>query len=473
MFNESLFWYEQGILGMESKWPLIGIKPTFNPYFKIEGQAHYMYVDIPNQLISYFLDDLRVLSEEYKTDLETLYRESKKLEDEFNEFFKQKFGVWLSVLIKREPFGKRPFGIQTRIDWDSFQSFLESFAEREDITLEEKYEYLFMCRSEVAWFRSEPEKELMEKRVRHLSRSLIKEVSTTLASFTKELREKKKKYRERLLLKRKFAPLTLAYLPEMVSTISVIDDCVDKGIVSTCYREMRKILENISWVIIDDLLLLRGRRELLEKIIPPLRIPNKEWYEWAKNKRLIITGLNEFTKSFQVILEKIMEKYDVERSEIERSLFNNMAYPLFLLLAGSREIPPSSLEDIVYETEAIKPFVKENIKTIIASLLKRPPSDEEFINRLSDLLAADKRISIRYPSNKFIMQLVEKISGINVEGLYKRYSYFVHSYDKAWQFYPFSSILEFKIFKHEIMQFIKLITQLLDFYEKAVYSRNR
>ncbi|MBO3842211.1 MAG: hypothetical protein FGF48_07330 [Candidatus Brockarchaeota archaeon] len=460
---------------MKSRWPLIGVKPTSNPYFKIEGKAHYMYVDIPNQLISYFLVNLYRLSEEYKTDLETLYRESKKLENEFNEFFKRKFGGWLSILIKREPFSKRPFGIQIRIDWSSFQSFLEKFAEREDITLEEKYEYLFMCRSEIAWLPSGPEKEFMEKCVRHFSKSLIKEISSTLISFTRELLEKKKKYRERLLLKRKFAPLTLAYLSEIISTIIVINDCVHRGIVSTCYREMRKILENISWVIIDDLLLLRGRKEVLEKIIPPLRIPNKEWYEWAKNKRLIITGLNEFTKYFQVIIEKIMKKYGIGRSEIESSLFNNMTYPLFLFLSGSREMPPPSLKDIVYETEAIKPFVKENIKMIIASLLKRSlsSSDEEFINELSDLLAVGKHISIRYPSNKFIMQLVEKISSIKIDELYKRYSYFVHSYDKAWQFYPFSSILEFKIFKHEMVQFIRLVTQLLDFYEKVVYSRSK
>jgi len=52
--------------------------------------------------------------------------------------------------------------------------------------------------------------------------------------------------------------------------------------------------------------------------------------------------------------------------------------------------------------------------------------------------------------------------------LYNGYSYFVHSYDEAWQFYPFSSVLEFKIFRHELSKFTKLVMKLINFYEKEI-----
>jgi len=98
-------------------------------------------------------------------------------------------------------------------------------------------------------------------------------------------------------------------------------------------------------------------------------------------------------------------------------------------------------------------------------------SDEEFIVNLTDrLLADDEHFSIRYPSNSFIIQLLEKISKfkLKISSSYGRYSYFVHSYDKTWQFYPFSSVVEFEIFKHELDRFIKLLRGMFDFYEKEM-----
>ncbi|MEM4521406.1 MAG: hypothetical protein QXF23_06775 [Candidatus Bathyarchaeia archaeon] len=101
-------------------------------------------------------------------------------------------------------------------------------------------------------------------------------------------------------------------------------------------------------------------------------------------------------------------------------------------------------------------------------------SDEELIVNLTDrLLANDEHFSIRYPSNSFIIRLLEKISKLKISSLYDRYSYFVHSYDKTWQFYPFSSVVEFEIFKHELDRFIKLLRGVFDFYEKEMLLKEK
>jgi hypothetical protein len=459
---------------MQLEWPLFGVRPSDNPYFKIEGEAHRAYVDVPNLLITQFLTELDFLSEKYGDNLEKLYADANKLKDEFNDVIKEIAGKWLSISIIKEMRSKKPFGIRIRIEWDLFQKFLKDFAKK-DISLAEKYRYLSMCRSEITFMRNIPQKELMEERVKSVSKYCIQEIDATITYFIDRLEKRRKKYREKLLLKSKIRPLLLAYLPDMILTFKVIRNCIKEGAISTCYREMRKILETLSWVIVDDILLFKKNKDYRKKfeIMPPLRVPSKEWYEWARNKGLIAKSLSSLFKPLQVIIKEIGERYKIERRKVEKSLFNSMTYPFFLALLGVEEKLPDKLEGLVpsYEIGVLKPFIKETLTQLISQLKRTilTNSDNEFIEELTkNVIGNRSSIIMRYPSNSFIIQLLEKISGLDLHSLYEEYSYFVHSYDEAWQFYPFSSVLEFEIFKHEIIHFTKLTTQLLEFYESRV-----
>lgn len=44
---------------------------------------------------------------------------------------------------------------------------------------------------------------------------------------------------------------------------------------------------------------------------------------------------------------------------------------------------------------------------------------------------------------------------------------------KTWQFYPYSSVVEFEIFKHELNRFIKLLIQIPDFYETEMLLKRK
>jgi len=449
------------------EWPLFGVRTTKNPYFKIEGEAHNAYVDMPNWIITEFLNRLDLLSKLAK-DPEWLYAESLKLKNSFNEFLRKEVGNWLSISIRREPFGKRPFGVQVRINWELFQKFLEEFAKREDIPLEHKYEYLFKCRVEIAWMRKGPSEELMERKVKKISESTIEEINSILDSFIELLSEKRTTYRKKLLLKRRVPLLTLACLPEMILTFKLMRECVSRGTLSTCYREMRKVLESLSWVVTDDLLLFRKRNEDFKEFnfIPPLRIPSKEWYQWARSKGLIIKSISEFLKPLRLIREKV----SVSRKAIENAFCRNVRYPLFLSFAKTDKLPPNDLKRIPsYESESLSIFVKENLREVMRELTGTPSSS---LDELTRLLIGDRQFfAIRYPSNSFIIQLLGKMSNLKLSALYERYSYFVHSYDKTWQLYPFSSVLEFKIFKNELIRFTKLIKEVLNFLEKELLLR--
>mgnify|MGYP005633455559 CR=1 FL=1 len=461
-----------------TQWPLFGIIATFDPRFKIEGELHNVYVDMPNAFIEQFLHKLSSLSSKYANDLETLYKEAIKLRDEFNEEFTKQFGNWYKILLRKERFGKRRLGVKAKINWTLFQQFLNDLAE-EDIPLENKYRYLSLCRSGITWMKEEPRKELCEERVREIAKKDINVIVAEINDLINRLRQARRRHRNRLLIRRKIQPLLLAYFPEMILTLQVIRNCVSKGAISTCYREMRKILESLSWVVVDDILLFRRNDNGYPGrfFVPPLRMPSKEWYEWSRNKNLIIKSLSDLTKSLESIVKKIRDKYGWTKRKIERAIFDNMTYPLFLVSIGvSRQIPANlKLAIPSYEVKPFKPVIAKNIENVIFQLKsdRLSNSDREFVKELTELLIEGKSptITIPYPSTSFVIQLMEKLSKLNLMRLYDEYSYFVHSYDEAWQLYPFSSVLEFKIFKHEIRLFIEVISKLLTFYENNIIKR--
>jgi len=409
-----------GPLPVYPQWPLFGIIPTSNPYFKIEGEFHNAYVDMPNRLIEEFLNELSLLSSKYGNDPETLYKEATKIKEKFNKEF-EKIGNWYKIILRREKYGKRPFGVRAKINWTIFQQFIESFAYG-DIPLENKYRYLSWCRSGVAWTKRKPGKKLCEEIVKEIVKEDVNSITTEIDNLTDKLYKVREKHRNKLLLKRKIRPLLLAYLPEMILTLQVIHNCVHKGAVSTCYREMRKILENLSWVIVDDILLFRKRsyEEYCKRLdfIPPLRLPSKEWYEWSKEKRLILKSLSDLVKPLQTVVKKIKEKYGWNKKKIEKAIFNNMSYPLFLTLIGKNSQPPDKLKLFIpsYEIKQFKPIIEKNIEDIISQLKGKPLSnyDREFIRELSELIVEKENRSfittIPYPSTSFIIQLLEKVS---------------------------------------------------------------
>ena len=467
-----------GGLPTYTQWPLFGIIATFDPRFKIEGELHNVYVDMPNEFIEQFLHKLSSLSSKYANDLETLYKEAIRLRDEFNEEFRKRFGNWYRILLRKEKFSKRPLGVKAKINWALFQEFLKDLAEA-DIPLESKYRYLSFCRSEIAWMKEGPRKELCEERVREIAKEDINAIVAEINDLINRLRQARRRHRNRLLIRRKIRPLLLAYFPEMILTLQVIRNCVSKGAISTCYREMRKILESISWVVVDDILLFRRNDDgyYSRFFIPPLRIPSKEWYEWSREKGLIIKNLRDLTVSLGSVVKKIRDKYGWTKRKIEGAIFDNMTYPLFLVSIGvSRQIPATlKLAIPSYEVKPFKPAIAKDIENAISQLKSNhlSNSDREFVEELTEILIKSKSpiITTPYPSTSFVIQLMEKLSKLNLMRLYGGYSYFVHSYDEAWQLYPFSSVLEFKIFKREMHLFIEVIRELLTFYENNVIKR--
>lgn len=332
----------KGVLAelFEEYWPFFGVVIFKNPYFKLEN--HTAYVDVPNELITGFLNQLESLGEDYGKDLEELRRKAVELKDEYNKYFEDNFDGSLKFVVRKEVFGwigEKMLGVQVRINWNGLFEFLDDFAQS-NFSLEDKYEYLLLCRASLAWMKSRPAEDL-KKRVEVLAEPEIQEINRTIEECTTKLCALKDKIRVRFVVGKHLSPKAVAYLSEIVNTLKIIKNCVDEGTVSTCYREMRNILEGLSRVLFDDLLLFRGTDYFL-KFDPSFRTP--------------------------------------------------------------------------------------------------------------------------LPSHSSVVKIIGKMANLNLNSFYGKYSSFVHSKEKEWQISPFSSVLEFKIFRCELSSFLKAISETLDSY---------
>lgn len=456
-------------------WPLFGTTVFKNAYFKLESRDPY--VDVPNGLIEYFLEQLDLLTKKYGDNSERLYQESLKLRDNWNNFFEEKYGKWLKFVIRKESFAKELFGVQVSIDWDRFYEFLDNFTTK-DIPLEGKYEYLFSCRAGIAWMKSKPYPHLMEERVKSISQKEIERINALIEDFIDRMVRIKNELRKRSIPRKHIFPLVLAYISDILSTLEVIKYCVNRGILTTCYREMRKILENLSWAIMDDLLLFRRPHDFMFTHIPPYRVLSKKWFDWARRQGATLRDLREFDSSVRDVVEAIYlfgrtDRYDFTRKNIKAVFLNHMTYPSFLALMGINKELPKDLDKQVpsYNVKEIRNYIEKDLNEILKKLKKKSLSkrDKRFIRELRESLLSRRSgdLVAPYPSNAFVLQFVGETFNLNLSGCYGKYSYFIHSYDKSWQLIPFSSVLEFKIFKHELTLFIKLILDMMDRYKAS------
>ena len=470
------------LLEVEVKgWPSFGISVFKNPYFKL--QSRRIYVDVPNMTIQDFLTELDRICHEHKG-LQEIYENAKELAKTFNQELEKSLGMkWLSFVIR-----KQPFGVRIKINWNRFRSFLDDFAKSE-LPLREKYSYIFNCRAPSLILVLRGGKlERVQQGVKEICEEELEQIRQVLESLIGKINEAKDRllritsYRRTIPIE----PSTLDYLPEMTSTLRALISLVENGAIPACYREMRKILENLSWMIFDDLLLyksnaLRSRRQLVEFLVP-YRSVSREWYEWASQEKLVLRKLKDLEDKIEVLANTIClyakdEEKSVNEKLIKKVLFKRMSYPMFLLLTGINVKVPRKLKGLVpqYEVEMLSSLAIEDIKSILKDVKSEYSSifvDTLLEEIISKIFKKDSKIVPQYPSPEFVLAFVSKTLSVELLEFYKEYSQFVHSYFTSWHIFPFSSVLEFKVFKNELLAFTRTLVQLLNSYLQELFSQS-
>lgn len=497
-------------------WPVYGFSHTRenrlneSKYFRIEGKIKNHYVDFPNQTTQQFFSEiLNRAAQSYLNKSEEKYKAAMQAKEKYNEKLRERGIDFLTyVIVKRKPDEGNPlFGIQARIYEDKFKDFLEEFPQTSDLSLEEKYQYLMKSRFLTLAIESkskrtsrksienwtEEVKKLAEENIEEITRK-IDETNSKVENWEKELQ----KYWANRNLWKYFDtyPTTLLYVIEMKSILNNIKDTIRKGSVPPCYREMRKLLENLTWAIFDDFLFINSKYYKYLKENPttdisfprPFQEVNKRWYNWNRDNleksRSFNSRLDELRNKILVHCKKPRLRYDdnyeIGKDEIKVELKKRMSYPLYISLSGTEIEESEKVEDFVhpFKPETLKPLVRFSLKQVLRGLKngrRTSKLDKEFLNEISELTVSNKNQFIvpTIPPNEYIINFLHNIWHTNFERKlsesYKQYSFFVHSYLHSWQVYPYSSVLEYKILKNEVKTFFSTVANLTESYLENCY----
>ena len=213
-----------------------------------------------------------------------------------------------------------------------------------------------------------------------------------------------------------------------------------------------------------------------------------EWFKWARENRHTLPNLRIIESKIEEIAESISaylkgKGQSVEKDTIFNELLRQLSYPLFLLMTvkGFKDVEKEKYVP-GYDEAHIKAWqllAREDLERIIKKLTGTEAlseGDNGMINGLineliksNNLESAQAAVVPRYPSNEFVIQLVDKDT---LYDLYDSYSYFIHSYVDSWSIFPFSSVLEFMIFSNEFKYFSQTIYELLNSYFQHIKSNS-
>jgi len=282
--------------------------------------------------------------------------------------------------------------------------------------------------------------------------------------------------------------------------LSTVKCMISSGHFTEAYVEMRRLLENLSWDVLNDLLILSApsedlmlrpspRETELEKpseneenfLIPAwkrlvFRSPSLEWYSATSRSRC---NPSEFLSAFR---EK--QKGNEGKRGDDIDVAAPLEYPTVLagLIANTKidekdqkkscdpskfsRVPCVDLAQLLGKLQLIKNRLQESSNGNSVDELNA------LISRINKLKRDAEKLGVKgvvppFPTQDLVIRLVEKLSG--AKGLYEEYenlSSFVHSYGVTRSPYPFCSIYEIKVMRTEMDKFADMIGDVAESYVK-------
>lgn len=487
-------------------WPLYGQRahlekpgPETDLNFYLESRD--LYVDFPNLSLTHVIDQIFHVQEEYPDDPDAQLAAAKDIAAEATEAFHTIYGrysdPWLWVVVADLLALRGYFAIRLKRDWSAFAAFLDAFA-AEGGALNEKYQYLQDSRQvavELASREADP-----TGHITRIQKAVCEHAGPELEQIEHHINELQMTLQDRqselfAISQRKTVlepPTVLQYMMEARTILLSVTTLASDGVAPSCYRELRKLLENLCWGVFDDLLRRNaGYYEYFQdnrtvKGGPaPYQYLNQPWYEWDDSALRGYGDVKEEIHSLRNELQTHLRDtgYDIHKGEITVTVRDLMSYPLFIALTGTPtpkvEAEQDEIDQFVrpWSPDELRPLVRQTLHMMLreakgTNLYKK---DNHFLDNLAeDVTAGDESFVIApaFPSNAFVIDYVNRVFNaprIDLSAMYSDYSYFVHSYSGSWQVYPFSSVLEFKILRHEIDQFRNAVEHLLSDYIDTCY----
>jgi len=450
-------------------WPSIkwleslGAKKRKRKHFKFSiGHA---YVDIPNSAIDRIYKDMlthckksKNINNAYMCAKQFLGKEMSNLDAYFKSYGLERFFV---IYVSKTKKLNGPLEYRCRIHWMKFQHFIEEFPYSKH--LEDKYRYILACKysgsdlpvSTLLKIYS-PSKGSKRDIFKDYKRKFNESIFATAQAIDKSLDDLINLITKKASDKRnnRYLDVFLDFVPDIVSALKEIKILSNKGYISSCYRELRSLIERFLYVLLDGYMeynsFLYGKRIVL---LPLLNI-NSLWRNQATNEKSNKKQLKNLNDLFRdnILRLQCEKKY---KDQMKETLLKNMSVEMYVALGGRPSGKPCEESVPCLNIKEIKRGIKE-----IANLANNSnPCWEALIDDLEKRWRGKKNGEFPFPTTNFVLgflrNILDKDLNKKIRHIWNDYSLFIHPYVFTWQILPKTSIIEYRILENELKNTIK------------------
>ena len=450
-------------------WPALPLQRPItknSKYFRFKNKLSF--IDVLNPNITSVYEEILNKCENC-IDVDTAFDCAKRIVDNansvlYNNFYKmygkdENIELFIKIQVQKSKNSKKPVLFGYYLNWDKFSKFIENFPASDKIPLEDKYKYVFACKYSGADLSVKTIKELLNYKSINTSYSYkvfrqnfdkaigntIDSINNTLDGLINFLIDKLNEGK-----REEYSITVLDFIPEVISSIDGIKVLSNSGYISSCYREIRSLIEQISYVILDEYLTINSLRlwKVKNEITLPLLNINSRWRS-EQNK-------TEIRKISELIPKDILNgPTNNSPKKIEDILLKKMSVEMYVALTGkpmkkdSNYVPSLKIDIIkegIKEIKQIADGSDENVKNIFTSL-------EDSLNKKWSNSNNPKDGEFPFPATSFVFDFLNRVFNKNLKVLdpiWNNYSLFIHPYVFTWEVIPKTSVIEYRTFEYEI-----------------------
>ena len=434
--------------------------------------------------------DLPLLSEEL---INEIYKMLVDLKDMYNEYLKTNDLDWFKITVTRAVrWSKSRFILGYRVNHRKFKKFIDRISSGElwDGDLSKIYDYIngtkyvILENTNHVYLRQLtnqvhikvlPELNLAQKFLLELENEFYSE-----SEYIKQLMRKNNLFYPmlfRVFLVLKGIEIILSNIEQHLDTPPMV------------YRELRKVLEHLARLYFELNLFDRDLRSYLElrydlsvfnQYLDLVTIVSSYWdrreyYLYTKNVEAYISSFDRLVdKAVMVELIRELQAFipAISKNKLKKTIERNLSWSILLGICSLRkeEIPQHKYKEFItgFPTDTVLfSIVPLSAYTLLLGLQETLQSREDFLKYFSEVkkllqeLIEKYNYVIPYPSPTFLVQYISHRLSERYNKIYGNYSYFVHSYINSIEYYPFLSIIEYKVLANELKKYSYAVKQLL------------
>ena len=265
-------------------WPALPLQRPItknSKYFKFKNKSSF--IDVLNPFITNVYTNILDNCENSK-DVDAAYNCAKKIVDKENLFLSNNFNklyskdnnleLFFKLQLYKITASKKHILFGYHLNWKKFQKFIENLPRSDKIKLEDKYKYILECKylgsdlstDTVSKFR-DYQKNLDNDPFKIFRKKFLLATNDTVDSINNTLNDlinfllKKLEYGKT----KHYNYTILDFIPDIISSLDVIKVLSNNGYISSCYREIRSLIERTSYVILDDYLVFNSFKNKTKK----------------------------------------------------------------------------------------------------------------------------------------------------------------------------------------------------------------